>query len=59
MAYYPIIEREVDELLAKSTIEPSTGSACFYSNVFVVHSHTGGLYLILNPTWSLYTHTYF
>ena len=30
MAHHPII-KEVDELLAKSTIEPLTGGAGFYS----------------------------
>ena len=42
-AHYPVIQREVDELLAKGTIEPSSGGAGFYSSVFVVPKHTGGL----------------
>ena len=33
-AHHPIIEKEVDELLSKGAIEPSSGGACFYSNVF-------------------------
>ena len=42
-AHHPAIQREVDELLAKGAIEPSSGSAGFYSSMFVVPKHTGGL----------------
>ena len=42
-AHHPIIQKEVDELLAKGAIEPSSGGAGFYSSMFVVHKHTGGL----------------
>ena len=35
-AHYRVIQREVDELLAKGAIEPSSGGAGFYSSVFVV-----------------------
>ena len=35
-AHHPIIQKEVDELLAKGAIEPSPGGASFYSSVFVV-----------------------
>ena len=42
-AHHPIIQREVDELLGKGAIEPSSGGAGFYSSVFVVPKHTGGL----------------
>ena len=42
-AHYPIIQKEVDELLAKGVIEPSSGGNGFYSSVFVVPKHTGGL----------------
>ena len=42
-AHHPIIQKEVDELLAKGAIEPSSGGAGFYSSVFVVPKHTGGL----------------
>ena len=42
------IQKEVDELLAKGAIEPSSGGAGFYSSVFVVPKHTGGLQPILN-----------
>ena len=41
--HHPIIQKEVDELLAKGAIEPSSGGAGFYSSVFVVPKHTGGL----------------
>ena len=42
-AHHPVIQREVDELLAKGAIEPSSGGACFYSSVFVMPKHTWGL----------------
>ena len=42
-AHHPVIQKEVDELLAKEAIEPSSGGAGFYSSVFVVPKHTGGL----------------
>ena len=42
-AHHPVIQREVDELLAKGAIEPSLGGADFYSSMFVVPKHTGGL----------------
>ena len=42
-AHHPVIQKEVDELLAKGAIEPSSGGAGFYSSVFVVPKHTGGL----------------
>ena len=46
--HHPIIQKEVDELLAKGVIEPSSGGAGFYSSMFVVPKHTGGLWPILN-----------
>ena len=46
-AHHPVIQ-EVDELLAKEAIEPSSGGTCFYSSMFVVPKHTGGLRPILN-----------
>ena len=42
-AHHPVIQREVDELLAKGAIEPSSGGAGFYSSMFMVPKHTGGL----------------
>ena len=48
MSHHPIIEKEVDELLAKGAIEPCSGGAGFYSSMFVVPKHTGGLLPILN-----------
>ena len=46
--YHPIIQKEVDELLAKGAIEPSSGGAGFYSSMFVVPKCTDGLWPILN-----------
>ena len=46
--HHPIIQKEVDELLAKGAIEPSSGGAGFYSSIFVVPKHTGGLQPIPN-----------
>ena len=43
-----MIWKEVDELLAKGAIELSWGGAGFYSSMFVVPKHTGGLCPILN-----------
>ena len=47
-AHHPVIQKEVDELLATGAIEPSSGGAGFYSSMFVVPEHTGGLRPILN-----------
>ena len=47
-AHHPVIQKEVDDLLAKGAIEPSSGGAGFYSGMFVVPEHTGGLRSILN-----------
>ena len=47
-AHHPIIQKEVDELLAKGVIKPSSGGTGFYSSVFVVPVHTAGLWPILN-----------
>ena len=47
-AHHPVIQKEVDELLAKGAIELSLGGAGSYSSVFVVPKHTGGLRPILN-----------
>ena len=43
MAHHHVIQKEVDELLAKGVTEPSTAGAAFYSNVFVVTKHVGSL----------------
>ena len=50
-AHHPIILKEEDELLAEGAFEPSSGAAGFYSSVFVVPKHTGGLQQILNLKW--------
>ena len=47
-AHHPIIQKEVDELLAKGALEPSSSGDGFYSSVFVVPKCTGGLCPILN-----------
>ena len=47
-AHYPIIQKEVDDLLSKGAIKLSSGGVGFYSGVFVVPKHTGGLWPILN-----------
>ena len=47
-AHHPIIQKEVEELHAKGTIEPSSGGVGFYSSMFMVPKHTGGLQPILN-----------
>ena len=47
-ACHPIIHKEVDELLAKGAIEPSSGSTVSYSSVFVVPKCTGGVWHLLN-----------
>ena len=45
---HPVIQKEVDEFLAKGVIEPSSGGAGFYSSIFVVPKCTVGLLLKLN-----------
>ena len=47
-AHHPVIQKEVDELLAKGAIESSSGGAGFYSSMFVVPKCTGGLCPILS-----------
>ena len=43
-AHHPVFQKEVDELLAKGAIEPSSGGTGFYSSLFVVPKHTGAFY---------------
>ena len=40
-AHHPIIKNEIDELLSKGAIEPSTVGTGFYLNVFMVPKGTG------------------
>ena len=47
-AHHPIIQKEVDELLSMGAIEPSSGGAGFYSSMFVVPKHAGGVQSIHN-----------
>ena len=42
-AHHPVVQKEVDELLAKGAIEPSSGGTGSYSSMFVVPKCTGGL----------------
>ena len=42
-AHHPVIQKEVDDLLAKGAIEPSSSGTGFYCSMFVVPKHTGGL----------------
>ena len=47
----------MEELLSKGAPEPSSGGAGFYSSVFVVPKHTGGLWPILNlKQFNFYLH---
>ena len=46
--HHSIIQKEVDELLAKGAAEPSSGGAGFHPSMFVVPKCTGGLWLFLN-----------
>ena len=47
-AYHPFIPKELVELLAKGAIEPLTGGAGFYWNVFLVPKCTQSLWSILS-----------
>ena len=53
-AHHAIIQKVVYKLPAEGAIEPSSGGAGFYSNVFVVPKQTGGLWPILNLRWFNY-----
>ena len=46
--HHPVIQKEVDELLAKGAIEPSSRGTGFYSSKFMVPKCTGHLQSILN-----------
>ena len=50
-AYHPVIQKEVQEYLAKRAVEPSTDGAGFYSNVFVVLTCLGSVCPNLNCKW--------
>ena len=47
-AHHPVIQKELDELLAKRAIEPSSDGTGFYSSMFVLPKLTGDLQPILN-----------
>ena len=48
ITHHLIIQKEVNKLLAKGAIEPSSCGAAFYSSMFVIPKCTGGLQPILN-----------
>ena len=50
-AHHLIIQKEVDEVLAKGEVETSSGGVDFSSSLFVIPKHTGGLWPILNLKW--------
>ena len=63
-AHHPIIKKEVDELLSKGVIEPSSCGAGFYSSMFVVPKGTGGLWPMpyfkmptIRHVWQLIQHS--
>ena len=43
IAHHPVIQKELDDQLAKGATVPSTCGSGFYSHVFVVLMGTGGL----------------
>ena len=47
LVHHSIIQKEVDELLAKFAMEPSTGGNAFTPNIFVP-KHMDGLHPVLN-----------
>ena len=56
-AHHPITQKEMDKMLSKEVIEPSSGDAGFYSSVFVVPKCTGNLWSILNlKSFNCYLH---
>ena len=58
MKAHPIIQDEVNELLANGAIEPATSGSSFNSNIFAVSKHAGGLQPILNlEQFNYYMHT--
>ena len=48
VAHHPLVQKDVDEQLAKGVIKPSSGGASLYSSVLVVPRCTGGFQPILN-----------
>ena len=68
MTHHPIIQEQVDELLAKGAIEPLMGSTRFYSYVYMFLKHTGGLWHMPNfkqfkcfmhvPSFNMHTTVY-
>ena len=57
MVHHPVMQKEVDELIANDAIYQYNGGADFYSNVYVVPKHMGELCPILNlMQFSCYIH---
>ena len=48
MIHHPVIQKEVQEFIALQANDPSPGGAGFYSNMFLVPKHSGGLWPILH-----------
>ena len=48
LLHHVIVQKKVDELLAKGAIEPSSIGVGFSSNIFVVPKHTGNLSPVFN-----------
>ena len=48
VAHHPVIQEEVNDPLAKSDTDPSTGGVGFYFYVFLLPKHLSGLHLIFN-----------
>ena len=58
MVHHPVIQKEVQELLAMGAIERAIGGAGFYSNVPMIPKHSGGLQPTLNlMQFTCYMHT--
>ena len=57
--HHPNIQKEVEKLLVKRVIEPSSGVTGFYSSVFVGPKYTGGLGPILNLQQLSFAHPFF
>ena len=39
LTLHPVIQMEVQDLIAQGAFKPLTGGVSFYSSMFVVHSH--------------------
>ena len=48
IAHHPVIQKDINKLLAKCATEPSASDAGFYLSMFVVPKHMGALHCTLN-----------